>query len=79
MLHHMPAITLPERAFLKTWKRKDSRAELLENVFGVSPDNTTRAVDVAISTLRAKLERDPRDPAIIASVKAAGYVWTAGT
>lgn len=56
-----------------------SRGELLENVFGVSPDNTTRAVDVAISTLRAKLERDPRDPAILASVKGAGYVWTEPT
>lgn len=51
------------------------RAELLEHVFGVSPDNTTRAVDVAISTLRTKLERDPREPAIIVSVKGVGYVW----
>jgi DNA-binding response OmpR family regulator len=51
------------------------RTELLEHVFGVSPDNATRAVDVAISTLRAKLERDPQAPAIIVSVKGAGYVW----
>ncbi len=52
-----------------------SRAELLEHVFGVSPDNATRAVDVAISTLRGKLERDPKAPAIIVSVKGAGYAW----
>jgi len=51
------------------------RAELLENVWGVSPDNTTRSVDVAISALRAKIERDPRSPAIIGSVKNAGYKW----
>jgi len=51
------------------------RAELLENVWGVSPDNTTRSVDVAISALRAKIERDPRTPAIIGSVKNAGYRW----
>lgn len=55
------------------------RAELLEHVFGVSPDNTTRAVDVAISTLRTKLERDAREPVIIVSVKGVGYVWTEGT
>lgn len=51
------------------------RAELLENVWGVSPDNTTRSVDVAISALRAKIERDPRSPTIIGSVKNAGYKW----
>ena len=51
------------------------RAELLENVWGVSPDVTTRSVDVAISALRAKIERDPRSPAIIGSVKNAGYKW----
>jgi DNA-binding response OmpR family regulator len=52
-----------------------TRAELLENVWGVSADNTTRSVDVAISALRAKIERDPRSPAIIGSVKNAGYKW----
>jgi DNA-binding response OmpR family regulator len=52
-----------------------SRAELLQHVWGVSPDNTTRAVDVAISALRAKLERNPRSPAIIRSKKNAGYRW----
>ena len=51
------------------------RTELLENVWGVSADNTTRSVDVAISALRAKIERDPRSPAIIGSVKNAGYKW----
>lgn len=54
-----------------------SRAELLEHVWGVSPDNTTRAVDVAISALRAKIEEDPRKPAIIVSTKGAGYRWMA--
>jgi two-component system alkaline phosphatase synthesis response regulator PhoP len=53
-----------------------SRAELLEHVWGVSPDNTTRAVDMAISALRAKLERDPKAPTIIQSKKGAGYRWS---
>lgn len=52
-----------------------SRRELLEHVWGVSPSNETRAVDVAVAGLRAKIERDPAAPAIIVSVKGAGYRW----
>jgi len=52
-----------------------SRRELLEHVWGVSPGNETRAVDVAVVGLRAKLERDPSAPAIVVSVKGAGYRW----
>lgn len=52
-----------------------SRAELLEHVWRVSPTSATRAVDVAIAGLRVKLERDPSAPAIIVSVKGAGYRW----
>ena len=53
-----------------------SRHELLEHVWGVSPHNETRAVDVAIAALRQKLERDPAEPTIIISIKGAGYRWT---
>jgi DNA-binding response OmpR family regulator len=52
-----------------------SRGELLQHVWGLSPRTETRAVDVAIAGLRAKLERDPGAPAIIISVKGAGYRW----
>jgi DNA-binding response OmpR family regulator len=52
-----------------------SRADLLQHVWGLSPRTETRAVDVAIAGLRAKLERDPSTPAIIVSVKGAGYRW----
>jgi DNA-binding response OmpR family regulator len=52
-----------------------SRRELLEHVWGVSPGNETRAVDVAVAGLRAKIERDPATPAIVVSVKGAGYRW----
>jgi len=51
------------------------RAELLEQVWQVSPTNETRAVDVAIAGLRAKVERDAAAPAIIVSIKGAGYRW----
>jgi DNA-binding response OmpR family regulator len=54
-----------------------SRGELLQHVWRVSPASETRAVDVAIATLRGKLERDPAEPAIIVSVRGAGYRWDA--
>ncbi|MEJ7602940.1 MAG: response regulator transcription factor [Kofleriaceae bacterium] len=52
-----------------------SRAELLEHVFGQRGDLQTRAVDMAIAVLRKKLEADPQHPALIISVKGAGYAW----
>src|SRR5690606_7797361 len=52
-----------------------SRAELLEQVFGQRGDLQTRAVDMAIAVLRKKIEADPARPALIVSVKGAGYAW----
>jgi DNA-binding response OmpR family regulator len=52
-----------------------SRAELLQQVFGQRGDLHTRAVDMAISVLRKKLEADPASPTVIVSVKGAGYIW----
>jgi DNA-binding response OmpR family regulator len=52
-----------------------SRAELLEHVFGQRGDLQTRAVDMAISVLRKKIETNPAAPALIVSVKGGGYVW----
>lgn len=51
------------------------RTELLQHVWQVSPASETRAVDVAIAGLRAKIERDPANPAIIVSIKGVGYRW----
>src|SRR5580704_2355266 len=52
-----------------------SRGELLQHVWRVSPASATRAVDVAIAALRAKLERDPAQPMMIVSIRGAGYRW----
>ncbi len=52
-----------------------SRAELLEQVWGVRSDLETRTVDQTIANLRHKIERDPADPKLIVSVKGAGYRW----
>jgi DNA-binding response OmpR family regulator len=56
-------------------ERVVTRRELLEHVWGVAPGNETRAVDVAVAGLRAKIERDPARPSIVVSVKGAGYRW----
>ena len=55
--------------------RAVSREEILERVFGVSPNVESRSVDVAIGTLRKKIERHPDRPAIIVAVKGVGYAW----
>jgi two-component system alkaline phosphatase synthesis response regulator PhoP len=52
-----------------------SRAELLEHVFGQRGDLQTRAVDMAISVLRKKVESNPASPTLIVSVKGGGYAW----
>lgn len=52
-----------------------SRGELLQNVWRIAAGSETRAVDVAMVGLRAKLERDPARPAIVLSIRGAGYRW----
>lgn len=58
-------------------ERTVERREILEHVFHVSPEIETRSVDMAIATLRKKIEREPEKPAIIVSVKGLGYSWRA--
>jgi DNA-binding response OmpR family regulator len=55
--------------------RAVSRAELLREVWGVPGDLQTRTVDMTISNLRRKIERDPARPRIVVTVKGVGYAW----
>ncbi len=51
-----------------------TRQELLKEVWGYgNPDVNTRTVDVHLSELRRKLERDPSEPAHLLTVRKAGY------
>ena len=50
-----------------------SKAEILEKVWHVSPDNETRAVDNFIARLRRYLEPDPSAPRYLLTVRGAGY------
>jgi two-component system response regulator RegX3 len=77
------ATLTPREAGMLRWlhRHRDrvvSRAEILEQVFGLRGDLETRSVDMAIAVLRKKVERDPARPAIIVSVKGAGYAWGPG-
>lgn len=58
--------------------RAVSRAELLQEVWGVPGDLQTRTVDMTISNLRQKIETRPSEPQIIVTVKGVGYAWGAG-
>ena len=50
-----------------------SRSQLLERVWGDSAYRDPRTVDVHIRHLREKLERDPRRPELIFTVRGVGY------
>ena len=58
-------------------ERSVSRSELLENVWGTVGNLQTRTVDMTIAKLRQKIERDPSQPRIIATVTGVGYRWSA--
>ena len=55
--------------------RAVSRAELLEEVWQAPGDLQTRTVDMCVANLRQKIERDPRKPSIVVTVKGVGYAW----
>ncbi len=61
------------RYFLKHAGRVISRGELLENVWELDADATSRAPDQFIRRLRKILEREPAQPTIIQTVRDAGY------
>ena len=54
-----------------------SRDQLLDLTQGASADSLGRSVDVLISRLRRKIERDPHDPEIIKTVRSGGYLFAA--
>src|SRR5215470_3396522 len=54
-----------------------SREVLLKEVWGYSEDTFTRTVDVHVGSLRQKLEKDPKQPAMIVTVPGLGYKFVA--
>jgi two-component system, OmpR family, response regulator len=54
-----------------------SREQLFELTHGRSTGSLERSIDVLISRLRHKLERNPHDPHLIKTVRSGGYIFTA--
>lgn len=62
---------------LKNAGNQLSRSEILDNIWGYTPerDVDTRIVDVHISRLRSKLEEDPSNPDLIITIRGIGYMF----
>jgi len=54
-----------------------SRNEIMQSVSGRSWNPTERGVDVMIAKLRKKLEKDPKAPSLIKTVRGLGYTLAA--
>ena len=50
-----------------------TRHELLSEVWGYQSDVSTRTVDIHVSELRKKLEKNPAEPRHILTVRKTGY------
>jgi len=56
-----------------------SRDELLNEVWGYNTATTTRTVDVHVSSLRQKIEDDPRHPKSIVTIHGFGYKFVSSS
>ena len=63
-------------AFCQNPGRILSRDQLLDLTHGGLAGPIERSVDVHVSRIRQKIERDPRDPLLIKTVRLGGYVFT---
>jgi two-component system, OmpR family, response regulator len=62
-------------AFVTHPQRVLSRDQLLDLARGRDAQPFDRSIDVQVSRLRRKIEVDPREPTIIKTVRAAGYLF----
>lgn len=60
--------------FLSNANRPISRDDLLEKVWRYEYSTNTRTVDVHISKLRAKIEKNPDDPKFLVTLHGVGYM-----
>lgn len=64
-------------ALVQRPRRVLSRDDLLEITRGRAAGPFDRSIDVQISRLRRKIERDPADPLFIKTVRSGGYIFSA--
>jgi two-component system, OmpR family, response regulator len=63
-------------AFCQHHRRTLSREQLLDLTRGRSALPFDRSVDILVSRIRRKIERSPRDPEFIKTVRSGGYLFT---
>jgi two-component system OmpR family response regulator len=63
-------------AFIANPNRVLSRDDLMNRIHNRDAGPFDRAIDVQIGRLRRKMETDPAQPALIKSVRGAGYIFT---
>lgn len=64
-------------AFCEHPRRVLTREQLLDLTRGRAAGLFDRSIDIQVSRLRRKIEDDPKDPLIIQTVRAGGYIFTA--
>ncbi|HTX25011.1 MAG TPA: response regulator [Steroidobacteraceae bacterium] len=64
-------------AFCEHPNRVLTRDQLLDLTRGRGSLPFDRSIDIQVSRLRRKIETDPKDPALIQTVRAGGYIFTA--
>ncbi|MFK7942136.1 MAG: response regulator [Paracoccaceae bacterium] len=73
-------LTSTEQALMRVFSRQPneavSRARLAEELGGTESAVQERAVDVQITRLRRKIEKDPKNPRYLQTVRGAGYMLT---
>ena len=63
--------------FVNNPMRPLTRAEVLRLAPPRAARDSGRSVDVTVSRLRRKIERDPREPALIKTIRDEGYAFVA--
>ena len=67
------------QAFLEHPQRVLTREQLLDIARGRSSVLFDRSIDVQVSRLRRKIEKDPQRPLLIKTVRGGGYLFSAPT
>lgn len=63
-------------AFCRHAQRTLTRDQLLDLTQGRAGAPLDRSIDILVSRIRRKIERDPRDPDLIKTVRSGGYIFT---